>query len=77
VYFENLKAEMKISDSPSKSTVRLHHNKCNVPAVTRKIYGRRQKLPESSVVKDRKVWNYLEEGYSLIIVTTTSGGVIL
>jgi hypothetical protein len=44
-------------------------SRCNVSAVTRKFYGRRQKLPESSVVQDRRVWNYLEEEYSLIIVT--------
>jgi hypothetical protein len=47
----------------------LEYGLCNVPAVTRKFYGRRQKLPESSVVQDRRAWNYLEEEYSLIIVT--------
>jgi hypothetical protein len=48
---------------------RRQDHKCNVPAVTRKIYGKRQKLPEDSLVQDRRTWNYLEEKYSLIIVT--------
>jgi hypothetical protein len=46
---------------------------CNVPALTRKIDGRRQELPESSVVQDRRLRNYLEEEYSLIIVTQEVG----